>query len=136
MDDVSMDCAGCGGALNAFTHRGIALDRCADCRAVWFDAREALAYLHGSPIGAKVESGAATTADDDARPCPRCREETCRAHEVRGIAFLKCGRCGGTHVPAASLLELTGRARREQNRIEEQGLTRSEWVAMLLGLPF
>ena len=130
-----MRCAGCDGELVGFSHSGIALDRCADCRGVWFDAAEALAYLHGSAVGERVEAGAPTAGEGASHTCPRCRVASCGAHEVQGVAFLKCDRCGGAHVPAASLAVLHGRARRERRRNAPPGvMSGADWLDILASL--
>ncbi|AQA18546.1 hypothetical protein BST95_10185 [Halioglobus japonicus] len=73
----SLKCPKCGHGMEEVTHEGITIDRCTNCRGLWFDADEAQ-QLRSLPDSAMVDSGSAKEGWKwDSRVdinCPRCNK--------------------------------------------------------------
>jgi len=74
------------------------LDRCPDCRGIWFDANE-LEQTSGRDLHLVI--GAA----EHPAPCPRCALPLHHATVLKAPAFA-CAKCRGLHLPLLSLNQL------------------------------
>ncbi len=110
------------------SERGVLLDHCRPCNAVWLDAGEleSLELGHArSPSELEAEREA-ESAREAARAvstiglCPRC-QRALETRAVRGVEVDQCSHCGGTFfdhrelptILARSRSRLAARARRE-----------------------
>jgi Zn-finger nucleic acid-binding protein len=120
-----MHCIRCGGEMDKRSERGVLLDHCRPCDAVWLDAGELESLERGlarSPadLEAQRESERAREAARAVSAiglCPRCQ----RALEPRAIHSVEvdhCRRCGGIFFDHRELPTVLARARSRPARHE------------------
>jgi Zn-finger nucleic acid-binding protein len=78
--------------------RRVWLDRCPDCRGVWFDVGE-LEETSGRDLQLVLLAAERET------PCPRCAQPLREATVLKAAAF-GCSRCRGLHLPRSSMRAL------------------------------
>ena len=97
-----MHCIRCGGEMEKRSERGVLLDHCRACNAVWLDAGELEALEGGrerSPAELEAQR-AAERAREVAHAvstvglCPRC-QRALETVPLRGVEIDRCRRCGG-----------------------------------------
>jgi Zn-finger nucleic acid-binding protein len=97
-----MDCIRCGGEMDKRPERGVLIDYCRPCNAVWLDAGELEALEVGAErpeehLAAQHEAETARERDRAVTAlglCPRCQREL-RTRHVHGVEVDQCGGCGG-----------------------------------------
>jgi Zn-finger nucleic acid-binding protein len=113
-----MHCIRCGGEMEKRVERGVLLDHCRPCNAVWLDSGELEALELGiarSPdeLRAQREAELARERDrvvDTIGLCPRCQ----RALETRSIYGTEidgCRNCGGIFFDDRELATILSRSR-------------------------
>jgi Zn-finger nucleic acid-binding protein len=108
-----INCPKCGGPMGKVTFASVVVDRCTNCRGLWFDAREheRLRDLQGSeeidpgpPEGAPkaVESPEDSRVGDAKMNCPVCHTRLIRMvdHRQPHIHFESCTVCHGSFFDA------------------------------------
>ena len=97
-----MDCIRCGGAMEKRPERGVLLDHCRSCSAVWLDAGELEVLERGAGRdAARLEAERAAETEREGRRsvvalglCPRCQRGL-ELRTLRGVEVDQCRRCGG-----------------------------------------
>lgn len=100
-----MDCAKCHAAMEIVTFGGIDVDRCTQCKGLWFDAREheKLKGMKGAEV---IDTGSAATGrknnDVPNVRCPRCTTPMVRMVDAAQphIWYETCSACGGVYFDA------------------------------------
>ncbi|MEQ8973125.1 MAG: zf-TFIIB domain-containing protein [Coleofasciculus sp. C1-SOL-03] len=99
-------CPKCGANLESITHGGIEVDRCCNCKGIWFDSLEAekLKRIKDSEhldIG-DPETGHQFDQIDDDVSCPRCGATMFRMIDLDrySIWYEKCPQCHGVWLDA------------------------------------
>jgi Zn-finger nucleic acid-binding protein len=111
----AMRCPKCRGDMELLEVDGVQVDRCSDCRGLWFDAGE-VEQLRDRKIAAALDvgdtaTGKAQNSVDDYR-CPRCGGEMLRMvdPEQRHVWFEQCGECYGSYFDAGEFVDLASRS--------------------------
>ena len=99
----SLKCPKCGGTLEAIMYEGIEVDRCCQCKGIWFDSSEAenLKKLKGSEkidIGnLNTENPTETETLDTNIPCPHCNISMIKMFDLdkHPIWYETCPQCQG-----------------------------------------
>lgn len=111
---VTMECPRCRTALQpaAVPQRSVEVDRCPQCRGIWFDDGEIAAVI-GAPAVAHLEIPPVSPANESVH-CPRCRQSL-TIFTFPGTVTVAdgCRRCGGVWLDAGEIQEIA-RARRAQ----------------------
>lgn len=104
---TSSPCPDCHGTLRELAVENLHLDRCDECRGVWFDAGELEDYRRRKGHDGRPSS-VLTSFQEEAprRPCPACATETLAERSVAGRPVLHCAGCGGLFLTAAELKAL------------------------------
>lgn len=96
-----LNCPKCQGSLEQVTYSNIAIDRCVDCKGIWFDSQEAqqLKNIKGSEsidIG-DPETGSKFNQIGDIN-CPKCGTKMTKMVDLKQthIWYEKCPVCYGT----------------------------------------
>jgi len=96
-----MKCPKCEGILEPIVYSGVEVDRCTDCKGLWFDSLEAeeLKKVQGSEqidIG-KPETGSDFNKKGDIN-CPKCGTKMTKMVDLKQshIWYEKCPVCYGT----------------------------------------
>ena len=105
-----MHCPKCRSVMEPVTHGGIQVDRCTDCRGIWFDLleRERLTGLSGSE---QIDSGDRTVGacyDSVERiDCPVCETPLIRMVDAvqRHVRFEACKTCNGVFLDAGEFTD-------------------------------
>lgn len=92
-----MDCPKCAGVLTPLVIDGVEVDRCPDCRGVWFDKRElneALPRVEAAPLLAGDDPAG---LDHKRARCPRDQAPLLRVHSARNrdVTLDTCSVCQG-----------------------------------------
>jgi Zn-finger nucleic acid-binding protein len=113
-----MDCIRCGGTMEKRAERGVLLDHCPACNAVWLDGGELEALELGvarSP--AELEAALdVERAREAARQvstiglCPRC-QRALEPRAIYGVEIDQCRHCGGIFFDHRELPEVLTRSR-------------------------
>lgn len=111
-----MNCPKCQMAMETLTHAGVEVDRCTNCRGIWFDAVE-LDELRSTPGAEVIDTGNQNLGQEynkqDRFPCPKCQGNTMIRlvdPQQPHIWFEQCKVCGGTFLDAGEFRDL-----REEN---------------------
>ena len=105
-----MDCPKCNVGMEAASFGGIDVDRCTQCKGLWFDAGEvdALKEIPGSE--ALDGASGSSTSEAGAGPveCPRCRTHMIRMSVPRQphIQYASCTVCFGSFFDAGEFTDL------------------------------
>ena len=113
-----MHCIRCGGEMEKRSERGVLLDHCRPCGAVWLDGGELesleMGVARSAPelaVQSEVEAAREAARRVSAIGlCPRCQ----RALEVRSIHAVEidqCGNCGGIFFDHRELATILARSR-------------------------
>ena len=113
-----MHCIRCGGEMEKRSERGVLLDHCPACNAVWLDAGELEALERGSArsaaeLEARCEAESASEAGRRVSTiglCPRC-QRALEPRALHGVEVDRCSRCGGTFFDHRELPTVLARAR-------------------------
>ena len=113
-----MHCIRCGGEMEKRAERGVLLDHCPPCNAVWLDAGELEALERGvARSAADLEARRETeSAREAARAistigvCPRC-QRALEPRALHGVEVDHCGHCGGTFFDHRELATVLARGR-------------------------
>ena len=97
-----MDCVRCGGEMDKRPERGVLLDHCPACNAIWLDGGELAALEAGhrsseSAIAAQREAELERDAERSVTAiglCPRCQRQLHPA-AIRGVEVDRCENCAG-----------------------------------------
>ncbi|NEP36396.1 MULTISPECIES: zf-TFIIB domain-containing protein [unclassified Moorena] len=102
----TLNCPKCKGKLEPVTCHGIEVDRCVNCKGIWFDSLEAeiLKKIKGSEsldIG-DPEIGSELNKINDDICCPRCGAKMIRMLDIDeySIWYEKCFQCHGVWLDA------------------------------------
>ena len=106
-----MNCPKCNAIMESVTYQGITVDRCTDCKGIWFDMleREALEKLKGSEV---IDSGDAQVGrkfnEMGKIACPKCKVNMLRMVDNRQphIWFEGCPVCYGVFLDAGEFRDL------------------------------
>jgi uncharacterized protein len=95
-----MKCPKCSGLLELLRFEHIEIDRCQDCKGIWFDAYEleALRELRGSETIDIGDRQVGRELDDkNALDCPRCEIDLVRLRDIHKtqITYEACLKCDG-----------------------------------------
>jgi Zn-finger nucleic acid-binding protein len=99
-------CPACGSATRETTFEGhhgrtIALDLCAGCNGIWFDAMEAHQLTPGATLSLFKQMGEAVAAANrpllDRKTCPRCRAVLIREIDKQRSTTFEAFRCAQGH---------------------------------------
>ncbi|NEP56413.1 MAG: zf-TFIIB domain-containing protein [Symploca sp. SIO2G7] len=100
------NCPKCGGSLEQVSCAGIEVDRCVECKGIWFDSLEAetLKAVKGSEsldIG-DPETGSQLDLITQELDCPRCGTSMFRMVDIDqySIWYEKCPACHGVWLDA------------------------------------
>ena len=102
-----MQCPQCGSVMHE-EHHGVALDRCASCGGIWFDADELRAVLK-RPVSTQLVTGAPDGAKDiENAPyrCPRCIAPILSGRSSHGVQIHACDECKGIFVSSKAFLKI------------------------------
>ncbi|MEL7449365.1 MAG: zf-TFIIB domain-containing protein [Pseudomonadota bacterium] len=106
-----MQCPKCGSDMEIVVHENVEIDRCTNCKGLWFDAGE-IGPLLKPKLARAVDIGDADTGAHtnaiDRYPCPRCSGAMVRMVDARQshIWYEKCASCGGTFFDAGEFRDL------------------------------
>lgn len=95
-----MKCPNCAGRLEQVAYAGIAVDRCTDCKGLWFDIMEAdmLRRVRGA-AELDISELDLVAADDSLREilCPKCQTRMTHMADSRDplLTYEKCPVCYG-----------------------------------------
>ncbi len=100
-----MQCPKCNAEMEKVTHENIEVDRCTECKGIWFDLLEAekLKKLAGSEA---VDNGDVATGEEndkiDRIECPKCKTPMIRMSDVQQphIHYESCTVCYGNYFDA------------------------------------
>lgn len=106
-----MHCPKCEGPFEKVTHGGIEVDRCRDCKGIWFDLleREKLLKLEGSET---IDVGDPKLGDywndTEKIDCPVCRTPMIRMVDADQphVRYEACGTCNGVFLDAGEFKDL------------------------------
>jgi Zn-finger nucleic acid-binding protein len=113
-----MHCIRCGGEMNKRTERGVLLDHCPSCNALWLDGGELEALELGvarTPEELEVQREA-ERAREEARVvsaiglCPRC-QRALETRSIHGVEIDGCRNCGGIFFDDRELPAILSRSR-------------------------
>ena len=113
-----MHCIRCGGEMDKRTERGVLLDHCRPCNAVWLDAGELEALELGvtrTPEQLEVQREAERLREG-ARVvsaiglCPRC-QRALETRSIHGVEIDGCRNCGGIFFDDRELPRILSRSR-------------------------
>jgi Zn-finger nucleic acid-binding protein len=92
------------------------VDRCTQCKALWFDRTELAATLVHHVPGAAVDWGipVSKAAASEQLSCPRDAGERLRSYEWLGVGFAHCPACCGVLCSAAGWQDLLDAAAKMQ----------------------
>ena len=106
-----MLCPKCQREMVGFQRVGVALDRCEQCKAVWFDRHELDTYR-----GDRKREGEVTVtmnprfiASEGNLVCPRCRKAL-EVGQLEGVEIDRCPECAGLFLDRDDLDRLEGLA--------------------------
>jgi len=106
-----VNCPKCKAEMERVVFRGIEIDRCKDCKGIWFDALEEkmLAAMAGSEL---IDDGDPEVGDKldrvDHIDCPMCQTEMIRMVDPRQthIWYESCKVCYGVFFDAGEFSDL------------------------------
>ena len=111
-------CPECRGAMERYRTRGVDLDRCDDCRGVWFDMHE-LADAARCPLPPVTSTGPSD------RRCPCCRVPL-EKRRMGPVVIDGCGTCHGVYLDAGEF-KLLRRGRRPVRQREWSELSKPRY---------
>jgi Zn-finger nucleic acid-binding protein len=122
-----MDCIRCGGEMDKRVERGVLVDHCVACNAVWLDGGELEALelgLERTPAELEVQRDAERAREASRQVaalglCPRCQ----RALETRGIHGTEidgCRNCGGIFFDDRELPAILARSRTQISELRRR----------------
>ena len=104
MSTPPLHCPECSTTLVEELHLGIHLDRCPECRGLWFDSGELDSYrMRVTGEGTLPMLKFARDMDQPSCPCPRCRQRTLVIGDLGEYPLHRCGNCRGVFVPSYSI---------------------------------
>jgi PAT family beta-lactamase induction signal transducer AmpG len=104
-------CPKCRSDMEQVSYEGVEIDRCRDCKGLWFDAGE-IEALNDRKAAAELDTGSVATGRNlDAiqdYDCPRCGEVMTSTADARQphISFETCSACQGSFLDAGELRDL------------------------------
>jgi Zn-finger nucleic acid-binding protein len=103
--EAAMNCPKCKAEMERAFYRGIEIDRCTDCKGIWFDAleEETLAAMAGSELIDLGDPAVGDQFNDVGRiDCPACQTEMIRMVDSRQshIWYESCKVCYGVFFDA------------------------------------
>lgn len=110
-----MECPKCHSAMEAVVYEGVEVDRCTECKGLWFDMleHERLRERKGSEAidDGNAEKGKAFDAVDEIQ-CPKCRTRMIRMvdKDQPHIRYESCGTCYGVFFDAGEFTDLKERS--------------------------
>jgi len=120
-----MICPFCSGTLQTDVDRGVELDRCSHCEALWFDRDELDTYVKGWEQAHAQLAGDIRKTTGTVLICPRCSTTTLQPSTLGTIPAYRCQSCRG--------VAMTHRQLRVMRR---ETFAPREWAsAGLLGAP-
>ncbi len=109
-----MQCAKCQGRLKPIEVDHIELDRCEECRGLWFDPNELNEVLqHGryklvEPVFGGNTRLVSAPSNHTPGACPRCKTDLTAIESlvIDGLIYDDCPKCGGIWLDAGELAVL------------------------------
>lgn len=109
-----MNCPKCRAAMEKVTHAAIEIDRCTECRGIWFDLMER-EKLNDTPGSASIDIGDAEVGDSfdsvDEIDCPVCSTRMIRMVDAEQphVHYEACKVCNGVFLDAGEFIDLQER---------------------------
>ena len=109
-----MQCPKCEGDMEAVNYDGVEIDRCRNCKGIWFDIGESES-LRDHQAAAAVDTGdpakGRETNTISRYRCPRCAGGMMRMSDPqrKDIWFEECTACRGSFFDAGEFAELSRR---------------------------
>lgn len=122
-----MDCIRCGGGMDKRVERGVLIDHCRPCNAVWLDGGELESLELGverTPEELEVQREA-ERAREASRPvstvglCPRC-QRVLEARSIHGTEIDGCRNCGGIFFDHGELQAILTRSRAQISELRRR----------------
>lgn len=103
-------CPSCGTSMFEERDAGVHIDRCAQCRAIWFDHEEFRTYVEGKLDATALSVVTLDSLEHTGEPtaCPRCETRTLDGVSHRGVSFGLCSSCLGTFFSVDALSAIPG----------------------------
>jgi membrane associated rhomboid family serine protease/Zn-finger nucleic acid-binding protein len=100
---MAAQCPKCRQPMSVYDHQGVALDLCARCHGLWFDAGE-LGKLEDTPLETTALETSAAPGEGGVI-CPRCQAPLTASRVIGGgdLVIDECGRCRGVFLDAGEL---------------------------------
>jgi Zn-finger nucleic acid-binding protein len=112
LNDGVMHCPKCQMNMEKLEHASIEVERCTNCKGIWFDALE-LDHLLKTPGSEIIDTGHEKIGEQynrkDRFACPKCSSQTMiRMVDARQphIHFEQCKICGGSFLDAGEFRDL------------------------------
>ena len=113
-----MHCIRCSGEMDKRSERGVLLDHCRACNAVWLDGGELEALELGvARSDAELETQLGVEREREAARrvsaiglCPRC-QRALEPRAIHGVEVDRCRHCGGTFFDHQELPTILARSR-------------------------
>jgi len=105
-----MNCPKCGATMDKVTFEGIEVDRCTDCKGLWFDSleHEKLKRLPGADA---IDTGDTKEGQQQNEigdiDCPKCSASMVKMVDARQphIWYEMCSTCGGVYFDAGEITD-------------------------------
>lgn len=115
-----MHCIRCGGEMEKRAERGVLLDHCGACNAIWLDGGELEALELGVARSAEEleiqreseQSRERSRAVDAIGLCPRCQRGL-ETRSIHGVEIDGCRNCGGIFFDDRELQTILARSREQ-----------------------
>ena len=109
-----MRCPKCGSDMERIEHDGVEIDRCKNCKGIWFDAGES-GFLRNKEAAAAIDTGdprrGKQTNEFDRYRCPRCDGGMLRKVDPQqgNIWYEECTSCRGSFFDAGEFVDVSQR---------------------------
>ncbi len=95
-----MRCPKCRSWLDEIELEGVTVDRCGDCRGVWFDAEELEQFRRAR--GDAEKTPVSIDSEEPELECPRCEQVTLRPGTSGETTLHGCQHCHGLFLPGSA----------------------------------
>ncbi len=106
-----MICPKCKNDMEAVEYAGVEVDRCKNCKGIWFDVGES-EWLFGEDAAAAIDTGDPLVGEQtnqiDRYRCPRCDGGMMRKTDPKQkqIKYEECTSCRGTFFDAGEFTDM------------------------------
>ena len=117
-----MICPKCKNDMEAVEYEGVEVDRCKNCKGIWFDVCES-EWLFGEDAASAIDTGDPAVGEHtnqiDRYRCPRCDGGMMRRTDIKSkqIQYEECTSCRGVFFDAG---EFTGLVKAEISLLLER----------------